>query len=67
MADICVELVEDKRGGRNSNILLNGFRCSKRKVNKNGSVLWSCRVPGCKCTLTTGADTKSLSGSYAQH
>ena len=56
MADNCFRLVDGKRGGRNGNVLLNGFRYSKRKVNKNGSAIWSCRVPGCKCTLTTGAD-----------
>ena len=41
MADTCVQLVDGKRGGRNGNALLNGFRYSKRKVNKNGSVIWS--------------------------
>ena len=40
MADNCVRLVDGKRGGRNSNVLLNGFRYSKRKVNKNGSVIY---------------------------
>ena len=52
MTGTCVQIV----GGRNSNVLLNGFRYSKCKVNKNGSIIWSCRVPGCKCKLTSGAD-----------
>ena len=39
MANTCVQLVDGKRGGRNSNVLLNGFRYSKRRVNKNGSAI----------------------------
>ena len=49
MTDTCVQIVDGKRGGGNSNVLLNGFRYIKCKVNKNGSVIWTCRVPGCKC------------------
>ena len=68
MADNCVRLVDGKRCGRNSNVLLNGFRYSKRKVNKNGSVIWSCnRVPGCKCTLTTGADLNVIRNPCPDH
>ena len=67
MADNCVHLVDSKRGGRNSNVLFNGFRYSKRKVNKNGSVMWSCRIPGCKCTLTTGADSSVIRNPCPDH
>ena len=62
-----VQIVDGKRGGRNSNVLLNRFRYSKRKVNKNGSVIWSCRVPGCKCTLTTGADLNVIRNPCPDH
>ena len=47
--------------------MLNGFRYSKRKVNKNGSVIWSCKVPGCKCTLTTGADLNVIQNLSPDH
>ena len=67
MTDTCVQIVDGKRGGRNSNVLLNGFRYSKRKVNKNGSVIWSCRVPGCKCTLTSGADLNVIRNPCPDH
>ena len=67
MTDTCVQIVDGKRGGRNSNALLNGFRYSKRKVNKNGSVIWSCSVPGCKCTLTSGADLNVIRNPCPDH
>ena len=63
MTDTCVQIV----GGRNSNVLLNGFRYSKCKVNKNGSVIWSCRVPGCKCKLTSGADLNVIRNPCPDH
>ena len=53
--------------GRNSNVLLNGFRYNKRKVNKNRSVTCSCRVPSCKCTLTTGADLNVIRNPCLDH
>ena len=64
---LCSDIVDGKRGGRNSNVLLNGFRYSKRKVNQNGSVIWSCRVPGCKCTLTSGADLNVIRNPCSDH
>ena len=67
MADTCVQIVDGKRDGRNSNELLNGFRYSKRKINKNGSVIWSCRVLGCKCTLTSGADLNVIRNPCPDH
>ena len=67
MTDTCVQIVDGKRGGRNSNVLLNGFRYSKRKVNKNGSVIWSCRIIGCKCTLTSGADLNVIRNPCPDH
>ena len=67
MADTCVQIVDGKRGGRNSNALLNGFRYRKRKVNKNSSVIWSCRVLGCKCTLTSGADLNVIRNPCPDH
>ena len=67
MTDTCVQIVDGKRGGRNSNVLLNGFRYSKSKVNKNGSVIWACRVPCCKCTLTSGADLNVIRNPCPDH
>ena len=69
MTDTCVQIVDGKRGGRNSNALLNGFRYSKctSKVNKNGSVIWTCRVPGCKCKLTSGADFNVVRNPSPDH
>ena len=67
MADTCLQLVDGKRGGRNSNILLNGFRYCKRKVIKNGSVIWSCKFSGCKCTLTTGSDLSVIKNPCSDH
>ena len=43
------------------------YRYSKRKVNKNGYVIWSHRVPGCKCTLTTGADLNVIRNPCPNH
>ena len=63
MTDTCVQIV----GGRNSNVLLNGFRYSKCKVNKNGSVIWTCRVPGCKCKPTSGADLNVIRNPCPDH
>ena len=40
---------------------------SKRKVNKNPSVIWSCRVPGCKCTLSSGADLNIIRNPCPDH
>ena len=67
MAVPCVQIVDGKRGGRNSNLLLNGFRYNKRKVNKTGSVTCSCRVPGCKCTLSSGADLNVIRNLCPDH
>ena len=67
MTDTCVQIVDSKRGGRNSNVLLNGFRYIKCKVNKNGSVIWTCRVPGCKCKLTSGADLNVIRNPCPDH
>ena len=67
MTDTCVQIVDGKRGGRNSNVLPNGFRYSKCKVNKNGSVIWTCRVPGCKCKLTSGADLNVIRNPCPDH
>ena len=67
MADTCVELVDGKRSGRNSKALLNGFRYSTRKVNKNGSVICLCKVPGCKCTLTTEANLNVIRNPCPDH
>ena len=64
MTDTCVQLVD---GSRNSNVLLNRFRYSKHMVNNNGSVIWSCRVPGCKCTLTIGADLTVIRNPCPDH
>ena len=67
MADTCVQIVDGKRGGRKSNVLLNGFRYNKRKFDKNRSVISSCRVPGCKCTLTTGTDLNVIRNPCLDH
>ena len=67
MTDTCVQIVDGKRGGSNSNVLLNGFRYIKCKVNKNRSVIWTCRVPGCKCKLTSGADLNVIRNPCPDH
>ena len=49
-----IHIIDEHRGG--SNAIYSGYKYNKRKINKNGTILWLCRHVGCKSSMTTDAE-----------
>ena len=49
-----VHIINAHRGG--SNVIYSGYKYNKRKIYKNGTILWLCRLVGCKSSMATDAE-----------